>query len=160
MEKFVDWFESQSERQGLQIVKKLIKEEKLDWANWLLPRLMEYKDYVAYAIYATELVLPIFEKRYPDDDRPRKTIEATKVCLEDPSNENKKKVCNAADAVVFGCKSAFYAANAAVDAAIAADRDAPFGCENAANSSGYAATAKKEMLLKILQYGIKLLEGK
>ena len=31
----VDWFTKQSETDGLEIVKKLVKEKQLNWANWL-----------------------------------------------------------------------------------------------------------------------------
>jgi hypothetical protein len=34
-------------------------------------------------------VLPIFEKEFPDDDRPRKAIEAARRCIDDPSDGNK-----------------------------------------------------------------------
>ena len=34
------WFNTQKESMGLKVVKKLIKENKLDWANWLVVRLM------------------------------------------------------------------------------------------------------------------------
>ena len=40
------------------------------------------KDSVALAIYSAELVLDNYEKEYPDDDRPRKAIEAAKKVLE------------------------------------------------------------------------------
>jgi len=36
----IDWFIAQKEEDGLRIVKKLIKENKLDWANWLIVRIM------------------------------------------------------------------------------------------------------------------------
>ena len=56
----------------------LIKREKLDWANWLIVRLLSKDNRVKYAIYAAELVLHIFEDKYPEDDRPGKALEAAK----------------------------------------------------------------------------------
>ena len=40
---------------------------------------------VKLAIFAAELVIDIYEKKYPNDDRPRKAIEAAKGWLENPS---------------------------------------------------------------------------
>src|SRR3990167_4892913 len=60
------------------------------------------KDSVALAVYAAELVIAIFEKEYPKDDRPRKAIEAAKYWLKHPT------------------AYAAYAAHAAADAAHAA----------------------------------------
>ena len=45
-----------------------------------------------------ERVLPIFEKKYPDDKRPREAIEAARRYADDPSNENRRKVRAAASA--------------------------------------------------------------
>jgi hypothetical protein len=116
------WFEQQKETDGLKVVKALISEDKLGWANWLIVRIMSYKQYVSYAVFAAEQVIEVYEKQYPDDKRPRQAIEAAKKCIKDPNKKNKA------------------AANAAAYAADAA----------------YAA-AQKEIKLKILEYGIKLL---
>ena len=64
-----EWFVNQKETDGLAVVKKLIAENKLDWANWLIVRVMEadkkngYRMYVSYAVYAAECVIDIFEKK-------------------------------------------------------------------------------------------------
>src|SRR3990167_298298 len=39
------------------------------------------KDSVAFAIYAAELVIKNYEKKYPNDKRPREAIEAAKKVL-------------------------------------------------------------------------------
>jgi len=49
---------------------------------------------VKVAIFSAESVLNIFEEKYPDDDRPRKAIEAAKNYLENPT----KAAAAAADA--------------------------------------------------------------
>ena len=134
----IDWFATQTETDGIKILKKLIaedKEDKLDWANWLIVRLMDYNGYVSYAIFAAEQVIDIFEKEYPKDKRPRLAIEAAKKCIDNPN-----------------------AANAAYCAAKAADA-AYYAAYCAANYAAYcAADAKKEMQLKILNYGLELLK--
>ena len=70
------------------VIRRLVADDHWDYANWLLPRLMDYRGYVSYAVYAAELVLPIWEKQYPKDGRPRKAIEAAKRCIDDPSKKN------------------------------------------------------------------------
>jgi hypothetical protein len=71
-------------------IKELMKENRFSWANWFIVKIMTYKQYVAYAIYAAEQVIEICEKKYPDDKRPRKAIEAAKECLKNPSKKNKR----------------------------------------------------------------------
>jgi len=132
----ITWFMGQNESDGLEIVKDLMGKDatKNDWANWLIVRLMAKPQYVAYAIYAAEQVIGIYESKYPDDKRPRNAIEAAK-------------------AVLANDTPAASAASAAGDAAWAA-RDAAW----AARDAGDAARIKLQV--KILKYGIKLLEKK
>ena len=52
---------------GKVFVKKLIKLDKLDYANWLVVRLMTHKKQIQYAIFAAEQVIKIYEDKYPDD---------------------------------------------------------------------------------------------
>ena len=129
-----EWWAGHNETDALTVIEMLIKDEYLDWANWGVARLLDDDGKRAYAIYAAEQVLEIFEAKYPEDDRPRKAIEAAKAYLKDKTPENK----NAAYA-------AAYAAYAAADAA------------HAAAHAAHAA-AKKEMKLRILKYGMKLMK--
>ena len=57
----------------------------------------EKKDSVALSIYAAELCIDNFEKKYPDDKRPRQAIEAAKKWLEDPTKANQIAAENAAE---------------------------------------------------------------
>jgi len=132
-----EWFIKQKETDGIKVVKKLIKEDKHDWANWIIVRIMSYKQYVSYAVFSAEQVIDIYKKKYPNDQRPRKAINSAKECIKNPSVENKKLAAYAAYAAYA------YAAYASSDAAYA-----------------YAAyAARKEMRIKILNYGIKLLKS-
>ena len=110
------WFKDQEETDGVKVVKKLIKEKRLGWANWLIVRIMTYKQYVSYAVFSAEQVIDIYEKKYPKYNLLLQAIEAAKKCIDNPTPENK------------------VAANAA-----------------------YAAAGDK-MGIKILNYGLKLLE--
>ena len=93
----LDWFVEQGkEVEPIPLLNLLIEENQLDWANWLIVRVMEYKQYVSYAVFAAEQVIDIFEKEFPDDNRPRTAIEVAKKCIKNPSEENKKEAARAA----------------------------------------------------------------
>lgn len=94
------------------------------------------KDTVEVSIKCAEFVLPIFENRYPNDDRPRKAIEAAKAWLENPTSENENMAfeaslhahaasCNAQNAEML------YVRNTIYDAAGAAAYTAAFIAGNA-----------------------------
>ena len=82
-----------------------------------------------------ERVLPLFEAKYPDDNRPRKAIEAVRRCAEDDTEENRI-------AAHVTSNAAYAAARSAADAAAAAAAaDAAARAANAARSAAYAAYA-------------------
>jgi len=161
-----NWFTKQNkEFEPVPLLYLLIKKNQLDWANWLIVRVMDYSQYVSYAVFAAELVIDIFEKKYPDDKHPREAIEAAKKCIKNPSDENKEEAARAANSASYSAARAAYWAACAASAASAAD-SAAWGAVNAADSaadrSAYrAARAAKsaKILKKILKYGIKLLTG-
>ena len=67
----------------------IIQEDKECWSEM---RIVEWKkwtkeDSVSLSIFAAELVLDNFEKKYPNDKRPREAIEAAKAVLK---NDNEK----------------------------------------------------------------------
>ena len=67
----------------------LMKSKHYDWANWFIIRIMKKKQYLAYAIFAAKQVVDIYEKKYPDDKRPRLAIEAAEAYLKNPRKKNK-----------------------------------------------------------------------
>jgi len=67
------------------VVRALMAADHRYWANWLIVRVMTYPQYVAYAIFAAEQVLDLYERQFPDDARPRHAIDAAKRCLTDRS---------------------------------------------------------------------------
>jgi len=154
-----NWFVEQGkEVEPIPLLNLLIKKNQLEWANWLLVRVMEYKQYVSYAVFAAEQVIKNYEKQYPDDKRPREAIEAAKKCIENPSDENKKEAANAAREAYWVADRAARAAGWA--ACSAADRSASSAGRAAKNAADSAASRAK-ILKKTLKYGIKLLrEGK
>ena len=136
----VEWLKSRkADFAGDLLVEILMKEKKFDWANWLIVRIMPYADYVAYAVYAAEQVVGVYQKQYPNDNRPREAIDAAKKCITNPTAENKSAASAAASTA-----SAAYAASAA---------SAAYDVASAASAAAYAA-----MKIKILKYGLKLLK--
>jgi hypothetical protein len=150
LEKLTEWnackddikaFKAQSETDAVTLIELMIATsdiEKIKWANWLIVRVMDRKQRIRYAVFAAELALPIFEKKYPEDKRPRNAIEAAKKCLENDTEENREAAYYAA------YSAAYYAANVA------------YAVANAVTVT--AAMADAETLKKILEYGIKILK--
>jgi hypothetical protein len=135
---------------------------------------MNKKQAVQYAIFAAEQVIDIYERKYPNDKRPRNAIEAAKAYLKNPSKKTKAYAADAGYAATYaaGYGAGYAATYAAVAAAAAADAatyaaDAA-GYDAAAAAAGYAATyaagayaagaERRKMKAKILKYGIRLLE--
>lgn len=141
---------------GIEVIKflnTLVEDGHWDWANWVIARTMTRPQYLAYAIFSSEQVIDIFEKKYPKDDRPRKAIEAAKRVLENDTEENRA----AADVAAYAADATDYAAAAAVYAST-------YASDASADASAYAATyavpvKKDSMRKKILDYGISLLNA-
>jgi len=158
------WCDNYKETDGLKLVKVLIEDNQLSWANWLISHLMNYEQRVSYAVFAAEQVIDLYEEKYPNDKRPREAIEAAKKCIENPSKENKDAAYAAAylarlsDALVDSSYEAVYAVSAASYAAYTSEDE-----EDSAEYASYAAdeaSVDSEMKVKILNYGIELLEVK
>jgi dTDP-4-amino-4,6-dideoxygalactose transaminase len=69
-------FNKQKETDALKILNIMIKDNKIDWANWLIVRLMTKKQKISYGIYTAQLVLRNYEKVFPFDNRPRSAEES------------------------------------------------------------------------------------
>ena len=94
------------------------------------------EDSLQLAIFSAELVLPIFEKQCPSDDRPRKAIEAAKKVLQNNTKKNRLAAAYAA----YAADAAYAAAYAAADAADAAAHAA---ADAAAYAAAHAAVISK-----------------
>ena len=144
-----------------EFIKLLVKDEKYQWANWVLVRIFDKTNNIKYAIYAAEQVIDIYEKEYPDDKRPRKAIKAAKEYLKNPSANAANAAyaaANAANATYATANAAYAAAYSAANAAYAAYSAyaAAYSAANAAYSAANAA--EMAMRIKIINYGIKLLK--
>jgi hypothetical protein len=169
------WFGKQKKSEAVDVLKALIKEDQLDWANWTIVRVMTRPQYLAYAIYAADQVIGIYEKKYPNNDKPRKAIEAAKAVLANDTEETRAAAAAYASyaaayaayaAAAYAAAYASYAAAAYAAGAYAASAAAAYA---AAAAAAYAAAAsdaaadaddaRKKMKTKILRHGIKLLEA-
>jgi hypothetical protein len=125
--------------------------ERGDWLIWLLRKSgnMDKPQVVAVAIACAEHVLETFEKKYPDDKRPRKAIDAAKAWLQDPTEENRSNAFDAhaaayaaahAAARVAAAYATTYTAAYAAYAAYAAAYTAAYAARPA-NADAYTAAA-------------------
>ena len=139
----------------LEVFDKLLVDDHFGWGNWYLSKRFTKAQAVLYAIFAAKLSLDNFETFYPDDDRPRKAIEAAEKYINKPTDENMSAASaawSAASAAASAAESAaaWSAASAAWSAASAAESAA----ESAAAWSAAAESATKK---RILDYGLWLL---
>jgi hypothetical protein len=144
------------------------KLDKYRWCNWLLSRILSKDEKIKYAIYSARLVIDIFEKKYPNDNRPRKAIEAAELYLE--GKVTKEQIRDAADAAYAAYAAAYAAVDTAFNvanaayAAVAAAANAAANAANtayvaaAARAAAHAAADRKEIFKSIITYGLTLIE--
>lgn len=139
----INWLLAQKEKNAIKIVENLITEKRYKWANWLTVRLLTHKQQIKYAIFAAEQVLDIYEKKYPNDKRPRRAIAAAKKCVINPNDNTAYAAANAASAAYNAATAAANTASAAANAASAAANaaDTAAYAANAAGTAAYAADA-------------------
>jgi hypothetical protein len=128
-----EWCLSHGELTINELFPIFMSHKKYRWLNWLLVRLMDQKQRIAYAVFADESVLHIFEKKYPDNKRPRQAIESTKTYLENPCEETKK--------------AAVHAIYNILDVTLTVSFATTYG----------VVDAKKKTYIKILTYGFELI---
>ena len=120
------WWKKNGTKAVETTTQKLIKAQKLDWANWLISKSLSNDQKVQYAIFSAKLVLKIYENKYPSDLRPRKAIEAAENYLKvkgdawaarDAAGDARDAAGDARDAAwAAGAAEAAWAAWAAGDA--------------------------------------------
>ena len=127
----VKWYKSRTDKSPLGLLDGLISEKRYEWGFRFMARILDRKDRIRYAVFAAEQVLGIFEKKFPDDKRPRLAIESAKKVLVKDTAETR------------------YAAESAMSAA----RSTMLAAESAARSA-----VQEKMRLKILEFGRGLVE--
>lgn len=175
------WASGRKEREFKPFINALMDSDHFNWANWVIVRTLTRKQTIMYAIFAAEQVIDIFEQKCPDDKRPRQAIEAAKAVLKNNNKKTRAAAYDAAYAVyaasyvdaaavaysaVYAVYAAAYAAYSAVyaDASYAEDTAAYAAYAASyvdAADAAYAAYAKrKELQIKIINYGLLLKEKK
>jgi len=147
----VAWFENFGKTKSSDVMEGLLADKELNWANWLIARLLNRNDRIRYAVYAVEQVIDLFEKKYPEDKRPRQEIQAAKAILRKNNKGTRAAFWAsswAASWAPWDARSARSAAGAASWASWAAGDAAGASC-----ASWAFADAMKE---KIIRYGLDL----
>jgi hypothetical protein len=130
--------------------------ERADWMLWLCGKMAGEKGWptrqevVLVACFCAEGALPLFEKKYPDDARPRKAIEAARAWARgsgDIEELNKARRNAYAYAAAAAAADAYAAAAAAYAAAYAAYAAAyAVGARKSAHSQMCALIRERELL--------------
>lgn len=129
--------------------KSIIQDDKQCWEEMKVLKWKKWtkKDSVSLAIYAAELVLDNFEKKYPDDKRPREAIEAAKKVLKEDNDKNRNAAWSAGSAAgnaAWSGRSAAWSA-ASVESAAASVESAwsAWSAWSAESAAGNAAEKQK-----------------
>ena len=146
-----EWFLAQGITEPVDGLINLIQNDKLAWANWLIVRVMTRRQCLSYAIFSAEQVIHIYEAKHPKELEPRKAIEAAKAVLANDTKATRR----AAAAYASAADVAWHASYASYDYSRAS-----YDCVYARTAANAAINAKKQMHLKILNYGVSLLEEK
>jgi len=132
-------------------IRQLVKLNKHDWALWLLARRLDRKDRIRFAVYCAKDVLPIYEDTYPNDDRPRKAIEAAEACIKSDTKVNR---------IIALAAVVWEAAGAAVVWEAAGAADAARSAAVLAARAAAAVSNDQSAMCRYIEYGVELLEAK
>ena len=163
------WYAKNIKTTDLNTILPQLANQNWGWCRWLFVRLLNDRQNRELAIYCAELVLSIFEAKYPDDKRPREAIEAAKAYSRGEISREGLRVKRidaayaayadaAAAAAATAAADAAYAADAAADAAVYA-ADAAYYAAYAADFSAIATKAE-EIKTQIINKVLDLLSTK
>ena len=95
----IEWFKEHGKRSMKATMLELAIQEEFSNLGWLIEKaLQNKKEAVTLAIFSASRCIQAFEKEYPNDDRPRKAIEAAQAWLDDPTEENRSAAKSAESA--------------------------------------------------------------
>jgi hypothetical protein len=159
------------------IIKQSLEEEYFDFANWIILKLgLSRINKIRYVSHIAELVLPIFEDEYPEDKRPRDTVEKIKIYL----NTGQMPLYDSVESlnlyIIYShcrrfCDNAgMSAAGAIYSAYVAITLSEHIYCGSAITGSPYVYASRalryskyilqnKEFKTKIINYGMELIEN-
>ena len=134
------WFKQQKNKEAKHILRQCLKDNQFKYANWYVSRLFTKPQAVQYSIFNAERCISNYEQEYPNDNRPRKAIEAAKAWLLNPTEENRSAESAARSAAESAAGSAAWSAeSAAWSAAWSAESAAWSAAESAAWSAARSA---------------------
>jgi hypothetical protein len=156
-----------------EFINKLMEADRFNDANWLITKLFDKKQAVRYAVNAAELVIDIFEKEYPKDNRPRLAIAAAKKYLSEPNRFDAQAAYDAFYSAVQAAYDAFYPAAQAAYSAVYSAAQAAYSAAQAAQATYSAAQAAQAVYSainaaayangsiknQIIEFGLKLLKN-
>ena len=141
------------------------EKDKQCWSDMRIVKAYKWtkKDSVKLAIFAAELTIKNFEKKYPNDKRPREAIEAAKNWLKNPTEKNRSAARSAAlsarsaASAARSAESAWSAARSAESAAWSAESAAWSAARSAdsAEWSAWSAWSANKILIKCEKYILK-----
>ncbi len=73
-------------------IEKLIKIKQISKAAHIMCMIMEKTDAVKFAIYSINILLPLYEKQYPNQNKPIETLNLIKKWLTNPNPAIKNKI--------------------------------------------------------------------
>ena len=109
------------------------QEDKETWETLKIVKAYKWqkKDSVALSIYAAELCIDNFEKKYPEDKKPREAIEAAKKFLKYPTKANRSAQSAARSAARSAAESAAWSAQSAAWSAAESAQSAAWSAQSA-----------------------------
>jgi len=147
--------------------KSKTQSDKEAWEEIKIIKLYKWtrKDSISLAIFSAELTIKNFEKEYPNDKRPRETIEAAKRVLKNDTKKNRDIAKIAAEGAWSTARSAECAVESAWWSAVCAAESAECAAESAwsawsarnASKSGKTKKEEKKILDKCHCFVIKKL---
>jgi hypothetical protein len=160
----INWLKEQDTREVMELADRLKKskletEQKWEWIIWALPRLLKTKRArIKLAVYCAELALSVFEKKMPEDKRPREAIIAVRKWLKSPSKSNKDNAFKAMEEAVRAATGGTWAIWHSGWAAVEAAQGIQWAAVEAARSAAWEAIMATGLKETILAYGLALVK--
>ena len=130
------WYKKHGKRSVKATMLELVKQNRFSDLKWLIEKALQTKkESVTLAIFAANRCINKFEKECPDDDRPRKAIEAAQAWLDDPTEENVIAALSAARSADRSAWSATESADRSADRSVRSARSAAESARSAARSA-------------------------
>jgi len=159
----IAWYIKSGCEDPSELLDKIIENDRLDWAEWLVSHMVTHKQAVSWAVECAESVLPIFEAKHTGDDRPRKAIQAAKDWIAGKITATQARAAAAAADAADAAYAAYAAYAADADAADAAYAAYAAAAADAAYAYAYAyaadaayAAARREHRIKNLKRGLEI----